>query len=380
MVPERWRRWAAISTIAAVLEQKVWIKTHGSLYPNLYTLICGAPGTGKSRTIREVRKILERVPEFHLAPNSFTFPALIDSLTKAKRFLPFADEMGESITYNTLMVIADEIGTFLHKYEREMADGISALYDNIPYGHERRGNEIKIKIHSPQLNLLCGLTPATMMDVVPEAAWGQGLMSRMIMVYADEVIIGDDFANPTTQAPQELIDDLLNINTLFGEFKVTEDYRKLILAWREAGEVVEGFPLPAHPKLLHYNSRRRSNLYKLSMIASVDKSDVLLLDRDAFNTAMGWLVEAESEMHNIFKAGVSGADGKAMEEILFLIKQADKGAGVGEHVIHRVASQYLPIHAAARIIEVLEKSGMIEAVAVNRRTGARNFKVAKRED
>ena len=283
----------------------------------------------------------------------------------------------DPLEYNSLAIIADEIGTFLHKYEREMSDGISAFYDPVPYGHERRGNDIRIKIKSPQLNLLCGLTPSTMLDVIPESAWGQGLMSRIIMVFSDEHILGDDFENVTREIPQPLVDDLKHINTLIGEFKVTEEYRKLVYAWRECGESLDGAPIPSHPKLLHYNSRRRVNLYKLSMIAAIDKSDYLLLDREAFNIAMGWLTEAERHMPEVFQAGAQGTDGKVMEELIHFIDTMGGPKGCSEHLITRFASERLPIHTVMRVIEVMEKSGQIHESARNTRTGMRLFKVTR---
>src|SRR6267378_5066033 len=46
---EIYRKWAAISMIAAALEQRVWVDTGSALYPNIYTFLVGHPGIGKSR-------------------------------------------------------------------------------------------------------------------------------------------------------------------------------------------------------------------------------------------------------------------------------------------------------------------------------------------
>lgn len=213
------------------------------------------------------------------------------------------------------------------------------------------------------------------MDVIPESAWGQGLMSRMIMVFSDERIVGDDFQKVTKGLPEDMLHDLRVINSLVGEFSVTEEYQKSVFAWKQAGESIEGAPVPSHPKLLHYNSRRRVNLYKLSMIASIDRSDVLLLDRQALNTAMGWLADAEAAMPDIFKAG-SGADAKVIDDILYFVRASDKGKGVSEHLIRKVAHKNLPVHSAARIIEILENSGQIIPIFVDRKSGMRYFRVA----
>jgi len=364
--PHIFRQWAAISAIGAALEQKVWITTSSPIFPNLYVVLIGHPGTGKTRTIRMAKQMLAEVPEFHIAPVSFTFASLVDVLTRCKRVIMRMPDA--QLEYNTVAIIADELGTFMHKFDKEMADGISAFYDPDPYGHERRGGDIKIKIKSPQLSILCGSTPSNLMDTMPESAWGQGLTSRMVMVFSDERIVGDDFAKINRSLPPDLVHDLRVINSQVGEFKVTKDYITLVNAWRQLGEA----PAPNHPKLIHYNSRRRVNLYKLSMISAIDKGNTLLLTREDFNRAMNWLVQAESNMPDIFKAGASGTDGKATEEILHYIMVAGP-TGLSEQKVVNFARERVPIHSVMRVIEVMERSGMIEGSQPDK-TGQRRWR------
>jgi hypothetical protein len=72
-----WRQWAAISTIASVLQRKVWVRTSkGDLNPNLYTVLVGFAGTGKSVTISAAEVFLRELEEMtkpqgvHIAPTS----------------------------------------------------------------------------------------------------------------------------------------------------------------------------------------------------------------------------------------------------------------------------------------------------------------------
>src|SRR5580704_9488473 len=64
------RKWIAISTIAAVLERKVWIDTGSNLYPNLYIFIIGPSGIGKTRGIDCALDMLRELPDFHISPTS----------------------------------------------------------------------------------------------------------------------------------------------------------------------------------------------------------------------------------------------------------------------------------------------------------------------
>jgi hypothetical protein len=359
--------------IGAVLEQRVWVWTTSPLYPNLYIMLVGHPGTGKTRTVRLAKTLVSTLPEFHLAPISMTWASLVDTLIASKKFI--IDPPREPVEYNSMYIAADEIGTFIHKYDPEMTDGLSAMYDPDPYSQVRRTKDLKIRINSPQLSMVVGATPQRLMSLLPEDAWGQGFMSRVIMVFSDERIVGDDFDPKAQIKTDDLEHDLLSISTLMGQFHVTQDYRDCINLWRGMGES----PAPGHPKLTHYNSRRKTTVYKLSMISAVDKSDGLVLTREDFNQAMSWLHEAENWMPEVFKAGSVNSDGQAMEEITHYLMIADKGKGITEGQIIRYARDRVPLHSIVRVIEVLERSGQIFCIGVDSVTGIRRYSVRREQ-
>ncbi len=325
------------------------------------------PGVGKTRTVRAVKRYFTETPEPHIAPTSVTASSLVDALVKAKRTLIRIHE--EPLEYNSLLIAADELSAFMPEYGNEMIGVLCAFYDNDTYGQHRRGNEIRISIKSPQINILSGTTPSNLIKFLPENAWEQGFTSRIILVFSDERTIGDDFAGHDTSLNKDLVHDLKAISTLMGEFKVTEDFRTAVNNWRSLGEP----PVPNHPKLIHYATRRRVHLYKLSMVAAVDRSDTLLLTRDDFNRALGWLLEAEITMPDIFKAGAGNADAKAMDEIYHFVQINDRGQGVIEQKLINFARERVPIHSVGRVVEIMERSGMIRTVAFDKKTGLRYF-------
>lgn len=364
--PALFRKWAAIGTIAAVLEQKVWLQTSSRLYPNLYVGLIGHPGTGKTRTVRAARGYLQEIPEFHIAPTSLTAASLVDALLVAKRFIIQLPD--PPLEYNSMLIAVDEMGTLMSKYDDEMIAILSAFYDPDPYGQRRRGNDLKITIKSPQLNILAGSTPSNLLKFMPEGAWDQGFTSRILFVFSDERIIGDDFADHNKPLNPDLIHDLKIINTLSGKYSVSTEYRDAVNNWRALGEP----PQPNHPKLLHYNTRRRVHLYKLSIVAAAERSNTLLLTRDDFNRAMGWLLEAEQTMPDIFKAGIAGADNKAMDEIYHYVLCSKR---VPEHKLIHFASEHVPAHSVLRVIEIMERSGRLRCVGTDK-IGNRYFEVS----
>lgn len=291
----------------------------------------------------------------------------MDALASAKRTVIQLPD--PPIEYNALSIVADELGSFMHKYDNEMVSVLSSFYDPDPYGQDRRGKEIKIRIKSPQLNILAGSTPSNLLKFVPEDAWDQGFMSRMILIFSDERIIGDDFKKESKPLSKDLLHDLNLINAMSGKYTVSEEYRDAVNAWRTLGEI----PRPEHPKLVHYNSRRRVHLYKLSIIAAAERSNGLRLTVDDFNRAMGWLLEAEQFMPDIFSSASGGLDSQAMDEAGFFC-QAFSGKNIPEQKLVAFVAKRIPAHSVMRLIDNMVRSGMLDVVVTDERTQLRVFK------
>lgn len=346
----------------------MWLTTSTPLFPNLYIFLIGHAGIGKSRTISASGRFLREIPDLFLGPNSVTMASLVDCLVEAKRTIIKLPEPAHE--YHSLTILADELSAFMAMYEPELIGGLTTFYDCVPYAQHRRGKDIRIKIDSPQLNILSGSTPSNLLKFVPEIAWEQGFMSRVIMVYSADRPLIDIFAKQPTDLPQDLLHDLRQISTLHGEFKWTDGYAKAVNDWRTAGCA----PAPGHPKLAHYCARRLGHVLKLSMVSAVDRGNLLRLEEGDFARGLGWLEEAEVAMPQVFQAGQHGPDAQAMDEIVAYINGHDL---MEEHKIVRFARKLVPAHAVLKVIEVMEKGNIIKCVKTEPRTGTRLFKVVR---
>lgn len=296
--------------------------------------------------------------------------SLVDCLVEAKRTIINLPD--PPLEYNSMLIAADELSAFMPLYEPELIGGLTTFYDVVPYAQHRRGKEIRIKMSAPQLSILSGSTPSNLVKFVPEIAWDQGFMSRVIMVYSEERPIIDIFNIGAAAHPGDLIHDLKIANSLLGEFKWTPEYATAIHKWRTTGQS----PVPAHPKLVHYCARRLGHILKLSMVSAIDRGNILLLTDEDFARSLDWLVEAELYMPEIFRAGAIGADSKAMDEIYAFIEEAKKP--INETKIVNFARRLVPAHSVMRVLEIMERSGMIAAVSNDPKTGMRLFKASPR--
>lgn len=298
--------------------------------------------------------------------------SLVDCLVEAKRTI--INVPNPPIEFNSMMLVVDEFSAFMHQYDNELVSGLTTFYDvTVPYSQHRRGKDIRIKIKRPQLSILAGSTPANLVRFMPEGAWEEGFTSRIVLIYSeDRPALENIFIRRNLDKPKELIHDLRVINSLVGEFSVDEPVQDAINNWRKLGQP----PVPKHPKLLHYSTRRLAHLLKLAMVASCDRGDSLHITIPDFNRAMGWLLEAELYMPEIFRTSAAGADGKAMDEILHFIQLNDITGkdGIAEHKLVNFVRERVPAHAVMRVIEIMEKSGMIQGSQKDTHTGMRHFR------
>jgi hypothetical protein len=359
--PEIFRRWAAISAVAGALERRVYTLSMGEpFFPNLYVFLVGTPASGKTFALTKVRTFWKKLTDFKIAPTSMTAASLSDALDNAKRHIVQLNRTPSYLEYNSLLIASPELSVLLPGYDGEMMSRLTDLYDCGPYEETRRTRGTAISIPNTQLNILAATTPSYLGDLLPQAAWDQGFISRVIMIYSGERIRHVFFADrlQKLKLEEDLIADLRTISSLSGKFDWTPEAAALIQEWADSG----GPPAPDHPRLQHYNGRRNAHLLKLSMIASASRSNSLKIEIEDVQVAQDWLAEAETFMPDIFKTMGGNSDAVALDETYHFVATlyAKEGKPVMEHRIVGFAQQRVPLHSVGKVIEQMERASMIE--------------------
>lgn len=363
--PEIFRLWSGITAVAGALEKRVWLESaQGRLYPNLYVMLVSNPGVGKTQAISRTDQLWRMARDLKVAPHDVTKAAFIDSLKAAKRIL-IRSEI-EIVEYHTLLVAADELGVFIPAYDLDFLSSLNRIYDN-PDVHQqnRRGfGDEQIDITNPQLTLLGGVQPAYLAQLLPEAAWGQGFMSRMIMVYSAVPIKTKLFSIGAFQRAEVKIAKLLirmkEMLKLYGKLTVDPDTEEAIENWYATGCE----PIPEHSRLEHYIARRIIHLLKLCMISAISAGHETVRIAD-FERARHWLLTTESAMPDIFREMVQRSDGQVIQELHFFAWQLwirDKKPIHQNRLVHFLQNR-VPSEKVVRVLDIAEKSGILERLA-----------------
>lgn len=359
-LPHRLRLWTAIAGIGGMAERRIWTTTgRGVVYPNLFVLLVTPPAIGKSLALRPMRQIWRKIPGLHIAPDNMTKASLMDDMMAAKTLRKLDQDVME---YHSLQICATEFGVLCPAHDLEFLSVLTALYDCDELHKEtRRGMKEPIEIVNPQITLIAGTQPAYLSQFLPEAAWGQGFMSRIIMVYSDEFLPVDLFTERPVQ--QKLYDDLVHdaqlIHNKSGHMLWAPEAKQIIQSWINAGQI----PVPKHLKLANYCGRRLMNLLKLSQIVCLSKrGSGLIIEAEHVTQAMEWLLDAEAVMPEVFKAMKGNSDHAVLQELKLYV--ADQYLANGGKPVHKMRlvnflSERTPGHSVGRLLEVAVDAGLI---------------------
>lgn len=348
--PACFRLWSAISLIGGSLGRRVSAKTgKGHVYPNMYILLVGAPGTGKS-IIELVKELWTATLEpqskshaFHVASNSVTSASLIDELAKAKhtKILP---GKGPPHVSHSLLIAAEELQVLLPGYDTQIIGKLNELYNNsnIPYMESRRTGSVReLKIENPNLNIIAGAQPAYFATTFPEEVWSTGFARRVIMIYSDEILLKSLWYEPVIedQLRPWLTQRLAQFSQMYGTCQWTAAAADLLDKWHTSN----GPPTPVHSKLLQYNRNRTLNAIKLSTISAVSRTQQLVIEETDVKRAIAWLIDAEKRMPDIFRAMIGKSDSQVIEEMHYYVtalwvknKKGVPGAQIMRFLLHRV--------------------------------------------
>ena len=296
--PERFRRWTALSMISTALDRRVWtsIVRGKALYPNLYVLLVGPPGVGKSTAISPARRCLETQPHIALSPNSITHEAFIKLLSERAKELDMVN--GEPKQRATLGLFLSEWGTFLRRPENDDLSMLADIYDCENFERLTIGRwDDPEKARNLYVNILAACTPAWFAEGFPPNSYEQGLPTRFQFIYSTGQDVKPDFEFTeearNTSIADKFLPKLDKLTKYAGFVQWSAAAGKAFNKWKQGGFE----PRPRDPLLVGYCERRHLHVAKMSILfAAARGPKTLEITKVDFDAARAMLLEAEPDM------------------------------------------------------------------------------------
>lgn len=282
-----------------MLERRCWLLYSGRpLYPNLYAMLVGPPGVGKTMAIVHGREVLEKLGGLTLAPQmtskeKFIRQALEIAVAKCTVNLDPSTPLSDiNLEYTCAFpALMEELGTFIRQDE-EFMRVLTDLYDCPENWHYKTKSQGEDHLKRVYINILGGITTASLANDFGEIALNMGFLARFILVYCEQRDYVDPFSTLERMDPALLAEDLRQVRALEGAFQITEEAKNAVRRWLKAGLP----PLPGEVRLSSYNARREIHWMKLAMLTSVSESNSMLITEAHVEAAKTFLLTLEEEM------------------------------------------------------------------------------------
>lgn len=297
-----YRIWPGIFCLSACMERRCWAEWEQNLYPNQFVTLVGDPAAHKSFAMSFAERLLRRTG-VHMLPSSMKWERMVKKLAELSHEQSFWCEQTQSfVQHASATGIADEMAVFTGFRDSIRLQTLCQLYncqESFLYSTNIHGD---LDVRNVCLNVLAGVQPAVMLEVLPREAFGGGFTSRIMFVYSD--VPKKQFSKVRTieqkkreaKAEAACIAMLEDVKKLAGPFEVTEAFNERYVYWREV-ESERNPPLPYYDEhLQHYMSRREVHFRKLAMAISVGRSTEMVLRESDFVVAKDILDRTERVM------------------------------------------------------------------------------------
>lgn len=298
--PKIFHLWSALAGISALAGRNIWWKNGPMvIYPNIYVLLIGSPGTRKSTAIKIFKRLMKKTGYNTFSADRSTKQKFLMDLengfdfdsqqradaefikkekehthTRVSKLLAGTlDQMIDSMEAqrkegpSEVFVAADEFMDFFGMGNMEFAALLGVLWDKEDAYTDRLKNSKSVYIPEPTVSILGGATHENFKMMFPPELLGQGFMSRLLMIYGESS--GKKFTF-LEEEKDETTDVLVKRLLAMRKHKIGN------LAFStEAKEALDGIYKTWHDlqdaRFRYYSTRRFTQLIKLLLILATEK-------------------------------------------------------------------------------------------------------------
>lgn len=383
--PYIYRRWSLLSGIATILGRQCWFQFGSArIFPNMYVMLVGNPGTRKSTAIKGIKQVLSATGYQNFSADKTNKEKFLMDLAGESdgKTHGFSNESSEAVTNlfgggegnfgepREMFIPADEFNEFAGSGNIEFLSMLGALWDwdepNRCYS-QRLKNAKGATIYQPTINILSGNTHAGFAEAFPVAVLGQGFMSRLVLVYSEpsgrKVTIPP---LPDARILESLLQDLYAIKSqCIGEIGITPH------AYSALDTIYKSWPELEDPRFKHYSTRRFTHLLKLCMIwccsnkrLAINTEDVLWANTILSYTELG-MPKAMGELGR--KKG-----SEAASKIMAKLYEAKRPIAAIE-LWKEVDTELESMGAMMQILQNLQTADKIQVVSIAGSKGDKGF-------
>lgn len=272
--PIFYHRWSILSAIGAYLgRQYSFPFGHSELFPNLYVMLIGDPGTRKSTAIKLAVKILKGAGYTTLSADKSSKEKFIMDLAGEENDASSVDDILDQNLWGKeagdgkdaeMYVACDEFNDFIGLGNLEFISLLGTLWDyNGEYKYRTKTSK-SVTVHNPTVSILGGNTPVSFANAFPPDTLGQGFFSRLLLVYGESTGKKIPFPEiPSLADTSSITRELQRIKlTCRGQAKLSPNAKELLK------KIYSTYSPIDDTRFVSYSNRRFTHLLKMCLVIS----------------------------------------------------------------------------------------------------------------
>lgn len=385
--PVSYLDWSWLFLISSCLQRRVWLgPSHQQLFPNMYVILVGPPGTGKGLPIREVSNILKHwkkkdvliqsanqnkltdeqksLAEMHgqsdleeankhelkpsaknadivepllfpVAADATTYEALVQAVAESYRrinFPQYDEKAGKELLrvygHSSLCFSLQELSSLLRKRTHDTVNYLLGLYD-CPVDYEyitiSRGKD---RVRRGCLNLLAGTTPSFMSSTFDEELTNEGFTSRVFFIFAQKNRKNVMFIPPLTKEQIEyksqILQHIKSLASLYGQVQIDQETQDYLANWWNEAENNKHKRVNVSLKMIPYYARKQIHVMKVAMALHFGESLEMKIPLETFMLAIKILEKEEKQMHLAITLEETNPEARCARKILQFLQSGKK--------------------------------------------------------
>ena len=300
----RFHRWAFLSCVAATLERRVWFNLGGlgKIHPNLYVVLCGGPGCGKT-TVSNVATGFIKTYNKTLGPSNGGIRFGPDKVTPAALLLRLArttktiDGIPGSIKQSAMFLHSTELSTLIKDIGGgALTDDLLKLYDCDDVFEKETVKDHVMKISGPCLNLLADTTPSFLSGFLPREESGTGFTARILFAtHLGPVEMDENVPDGDPILKTQIVTGLSRIHSMMGPFQVSASAERYWSNWWQIHRE-QMFKIHDGNFMRYFYARKPVHVRKVAMVLSACRDSCRILEVEDFKNAIEFIEDLEPEM------------------------------------------------------------------------------------
>ncbi len=302
-VPDNYHWWSGVYALSSVINRQVWISMgQYTLYPNLYVILLGPPGNGKSLAMDTAQSLVEDVGGINFSGDAQTKESLVRYLRdNCARSL---DVNGESFVITPISIFATELSHLLGPNSGHMIDFLTTIYTKDKRYVTKTKNKGDDVIERPFVGLIACTTQDWITTYLKSDIIGGGFTRRVIFVNEPLGASVEDkskrrpFLTVTPEQAEARLRCLAyceSLKSVKGEFAWHPDAKAAYEHWYMTRDI------PKDPDVQGYHKTKPNQVLKVAMLLSLSQSTELVLTKSSFETSLALFEKTETTLTRVFQ-------------------------------------------------------------------------------